>query len=695
MANMVGQVLESHKITFHEDELPPEGLSHNRKLHITVQFECKFIARVLIDGSSSFNICLLTTLKRLGKDFHEIQAEILGDVVLMRLSPDGEEGTSRPDKGKKRKKEASAVSPKSEKPKVQMPRTDAKISTSAAMASPRAEDEGDADDECLLKIAESGVVDIDQTRTEETLEEGAGIVPEFQVEHGTIHADDSAASDSGGPEPEASRGRDETIRELNALGYFNLGHSYSTGEFWDAQDSAAVDIGASHKGEDVIESLLNGVDEDIDLNAPISLEEAKRMYDHAFSRLLDKLSCCRKEIEKLTSELKESKASSSQTGEELSRLRVNLEGVRQKRAGLDEQEEVAAKDAEILELRRQNEAVTSERDLLRKDLSSIQGLFRSAQKDAAVLFAAKATAEENASSYMKDAATANERAREIQRSPTMTATSKPVHQGEESFASASSSIGGTPPVSAIPWMPHEVPDLADWSRKLAACSTYDERIGEFSEMRSCPLGEEEESSALGSRTNNKRKESSKDEGAHSEAFDKLKSELLHWEARLRKACEGEKSLRIIYGERGKELRHLRYEGEIGQAKHECNKLRAKIDAHVAAKKNVLAKVFALEVQLQNTRENSSVQMSMIARLEFDFLEMKAKVVDALAEAEEIWCKANKKVVVYLKDIVEAWAELRGVSDQENRSNEYARCKLRRETLKEIHARGFDLSEEIV
>ncbi|XP_070010057.1 uncharacterized protein [Nicotiana sylvestris] len=39
MENMVGQVLESHNITFHEDELPPEGLSHNKALHITVQCE--------------------------------------------------------------------------------------------------------------------------------------------------------------------------------------------------------------------------------------------------------------------------------------------------------------------------------------------------------------------------------------------------------------------------------------------------------------------------------------------------------------------------------------------------------------------------------------------------------------------------------------------------------------------------------
>ncbi|XP_019264928.1 PREDICTED: uncharacterized protein LOC109242530 [Nicotiana attenuata] len=73
MANMVGHVLESHKITFHEDELPPEGLSHNRALHITVQFEDKFIARVLIHGFKS-HMCPLTTLKRLGKGMYKIRA---------------------------------------------------------------------------------------------------------------------------------------------------------------------------------------------------------------------------------------------------------------------------------------------------------------------------------------------------------------------------------------------------------------------------------------------------------------------------------------------------------------------------------------------------------------------------------------------------------------------------------------------
>ncbi|XP_070019967.1 uncharacterized protein [Nicotiana sylvestris] len=74
MANMVGQMREDYKIIFHEDELPLEGLNHNRALHIIVQFEDKFIARVLVDGGSSLNICPLDTVKILGKGFHEIRA---------------------------------------------------------------------------------------------------------------------------------------------------------------------------------------------------------------------------------------------------------------------------------------------------------------------------------------------------------------------------------------------------------------------------------------------------------------------------------------------------------------------------------------------------------------------------------------------------------------------------------------------
>ncbi|XP_070010234.1 uncharacterized protein [Nicotiana sylvestris] len=462
-------------------------------------------------------------------------------------------------------------------------------------------------------------------------------------------------------------------------------------------------MGASHGREDVLEDLFNGGDENIDHDAPVALEEAerlqqqaKKMYDHAFSRLQDKLSCCGKEIEKLTSELNVT-----------SRV-----------------------------FNRQKDALVGE---------------------AAALSVAKSEAKENASSYMKYSTTANDRAREIlekdeqkltqaisyarsklRRQSFKEASAKGVDlsteieegrtlEKEPAFLATSDEDfeDDLESSEAISWMPYEVPDLADWSQTLAACSTYDERIGEFFEIRPFPLREKEGSWALGSRTDNKCKESLKDEGAYSkasharrlkedvsadpaafessslektvlplssssfpiegtsrDAFDKLKSELLHSEARLRKALDGEKSLWLLCVKRGKELRHLQYvanrslnyeshlekqrkikdlehlRAEVCRSKQECNELRAQIDAHIEAKKNDLAKVSTLE-----------------------------------AEAEEIRAKANKKVAVYLKYVADDRAKLRGASDQESKSNEYDQCKPRRETLEEIHARGFDHSEE--
>ncbi|XP_070012825.1 uncharacterized protein [Nicotiana sylvestris] len=421
---------------------------------------------------------------------------------------------------------------------------------------------------------------------------------------------------------------------------------------------------------------------------------------------------------------------------------------------------------------------------------------------------------------MKDAATANERAREI------------LEKAKQKLAWAVAYARSQARRQALEKASAKGFDLSieiEEARVLSFMCTIFVTVGieDFSEMRPCPLGEEEESSALGSSTDNKQKESSKDEGAHSEAspvrrlkedvsadpaaseasglrkvvpplspslfpakgtsrdtsvqpscsphvkgtsrdvrdqgppksrgissnhvptkigsngadetrtvdarstfeeaqqlfsmvFDKLKSELLRCEAQLRKALDGEKYLSLLCDKKEKELRHLRYKAnrslnyeshlekqlqskmedlerlwsKVGQAKHERNESRAQIDAHVAAKKKALAKMSALEVQFWNARENSSVQTSRIVRLESNLLEMKSKVVDAWAEAKEIRAKADKKVDIYLKDAVIALDELRGASDRESRSNKYARCKSRRETLEEIHARGFDLSEEI-
>ncbi|XP_070013190.1 COP1-interactive protein 1-like [Nicotiana sylvestris] len=671
------------------------------------------------------------------------------------------------------------------------------VSTSAVVESPHSEDEGDDDyDRPLVqrarrgadapqvvghKVVETGMTDVNLTHAEETLEVGSGIAPDLQTRHGTFRTNETSIGNFGGLEPEVSRGRDETLTEIDALGGFKLGPSFSSGEIRDA------------------------------------LDPVKKLYDHAFSKLHDEISCSEKELEKLTSELNKSEASSTRKEEELGELRASLGAT---------SEEVIAKDTEILELKRQNESVTLERDLLRGELASTQDLLQTAQKEVTALSADKARADEDASSYKRDATTTNTQAKEISEkagqklaravayvilqarsskisfkflSPSsffavvMAVMPKFVHQEEESSASASRSVGGTPPTSAIPWLPYEVPDLADWTRKVAAVSTYDERkwrdlskgIREFSEMRSFPLREEEGSSASGPRNDNKQKESLNDEDAYSEpiparrlkgdvsaelaaleasslgkmapplspssipiectsrdtsvlplcssrvegtsrdvrgqgppklsgvssehvpteisstgagetmpAFNKLNFELLRHEARLRKALDEEKSLRLLCDKSRKTEDLERLWGEVGQAKYECDELKAKIDTQVAAKKNALAKASTLEVQLWNTCGNSLVQTSRIASLESDLLKMKAEAIDARAEAEEIRAKANKKVVIYLKDVVDARAELRGASDRESGSNAYARCKSRRKTLREIHARGFDLSKEI-
>ncbi|XP_070010209.1 uncharacterized protein [Nicotiana sylvestris] len=158
-----------------------------------------------------------------------------------------------------------------------------------------------------------------------------------------------------------------------------------------------------------------------------------------------------------------------------------------------------------------------------------------------------------------------------------------------------------------------------------------------------------------------------------EAFDQLKSDLLRRETRLRKAVDGEKSLRLLCNEREDELAHLPYEAsqslnyesyleeqlqkktrdlerlwsEVGQAKCECDELKARVDAQIVAKKDAFVKASALKVQLRNACENSSVRTDMITRFESELLKMKAEVVDTRAEAEAIQTKDDKKVTVYL------------------------------------------------
>ncbi|XP_019260796.1 PREDICTED: uncharacterized protein LOC109238774 [Nicotiana attenuata] len=176
------------------------------------------------------------------------------------------------------------------------------------------------------------------------------------------------------------------------------------------------------------------------------------------------------------------------------------------------------------------------------------------------------------------------------------------------------------------------------------------------------------------------------------AFDKLKTELRHCEAELHRASNEEKTLRLLLDKKEEELKHLRsvltkareYKsdlenklwGKVDQVRAECNEWKAKMDTLVVTKNDAQAKA------------------GRIAELEVGLAKAKAEVVEVQAEAREIQAKSDKTVDIYLKDATDAQMELRGASDREKRSNDYARRRSRRETLEEVHAKGFDLSEEI-
>ena len=95
MAAMIHQVIRGHGINFCDDELPIEGRSHNKALHITVICREKIVNRVLVDEGSGLNICPLSTLRQLRFDlgkleqnhvnvraFDGVQRDTLGEVNL-------------------------------------------------------------------------------------------------------------------------------------------------------------------------------------------------------------------------------------------------------------------------------------------------------------------------------------------------------------------------------------------------------------------------------------------------------------------------------------------------------------------------------------------------------------------------------------------------------------------------------------
>nr|XP_009778884.1 PREDICTED: intracellular protein transport protein USO1-like [Nicotiana sylvestris] len=150
-----------------------------------------------------------------------------------------------------------------------------------------------------------------------------------------------------------------------------------------------------------------------------------------------------------------------------------------------------------------------------------------------------------------------------------------------------------------------------------------------------------------------------DEANPADVFDKIKTELHHCEAELRRASNEEKTLRLLLDKKEEELKHLRPEltkareyenelekqlrGEVDQVRAECNNWKAKMDTLVVDKNDALSKVSSLEVQLRNAQGSNLVQAGRIAELEDGLANAKAEVVEARAEAREIQTKADRMI----------------------------------------------------
>ncbi|XP_070039914.1 uncharacterized protein [Nicotiana tomentosiformis] len=92
------------------------------------------------------------------------------------------------------------------------------------------------------------------------------------------------------------------------------------------------------------------------------------------------------------------------------------------------------------------------------------------------------------------------------------------------------------------------------------------------------------------------------------------------------------------------------------------------------------------------KEKSSAQARKIEELE-------ARLASAFAKAEKAKADIDAIVAVYLADAEAVQAQAREAAETaQTRAHwvvELAKCQSRRETLEEIHARGFDLTEEIL
>ncbi|XP_070002533.1 MAR-binding filament-like protein 1-1 [Nicotiana sylvestris] len=489
------------------------------------------------------------------------------------------------------------------------------------------------------------------------------------------------------------------------------------------------------KGVDnIFGDCFAGVEEGVDLDPPVVLEEAAKLqkkvmmlYDQYFSKLRAELTHNEEEFEMFATESKELKTLYARREKELNSLQASSEKVLQERANFIVQElwlpcpNLLTKKREVLPLL-PTRPVVQRRRLVR--LSPFD------EEEGPSIFEARKDNKRKRSSKNEDshneAGSARGSEKDVAADKDLIFIGRSMEinaPGEDDsilIARTRRSPETVEPAGPeAPSLEGEIPQA-----RKGECPSSTDLAASFRTSGSAPRGigfdvyTPNQSASGGSiradETEQVDTKSTFEEAQRlcSMAFNKLKSELLRCGAKLRKALNGEKSLRLVYDKKTRELIHLRSEldqsrdyegnlekqvtsilgecrlflpsletnilvsllqrktetlerlrGESHQVNSECNDVKAQIDVHVTAKRNALAKASTLEIQFRNAREGDSVKTSRIAKLEIDLLKMKAEVVNARAEAEKVRAKADKKVAIYLKDKAEARTKLRGASDE--------------------------------
>ncbi|XP_019265226.1 PREDICTED: uncharacterized protein LOC109242819 [Nicotiana attenuata] len=201
---------------------------------------------------------------------------------------------------------------------------------------------------------------------------------------------------------------------------------------------------------------------------------------------------------------------------------------------------------------------------------------------------------------------------------------------------------------------------------------------------------------------------------HRQAFSKSRAELARCEAELRKLMEERDDHKRLYVQKEEEVRDLRV--ELAKARQEQTELIEKAQQKgelveqlrenlkmkevetlgwkqhmncLASEKDTLREqLTSIERQLQNAKEESLARSRTIEELE---AKSAAELTKAKyqAEAFESSYRADAKAA-------NTWAQEISIAAEVklSRALDHARRQSRRETLEEVHARGFDLSTDI-